>query len=220
MKTTILKSVKLKTSFLILFVGLMTISLQSCSSDDNSFNPLKSEKFNKFDSAMQKLWADHMQYTFLTVDAFYNNMDALDAQMTRLLANQEHIGDAIKPYYGEEAGEVLTQLLKEHILGAVPVLTAAQNGDEEALDLAVADWFANGADIAEFLSTANPENWTFEGMKHHMDDHLFTTIDYAVDLLQKNYERATQSYDTAFGHMMGFSHELAVGIALQFPIQF
>lgn len=204
----------------MLFVGLMSISLQSCSSDNSPFNPLTSAKFNVFDSAMQKLWADHMQYTFLTVDAFYNNPEALDAQLTRLLANQEHIGDAVIPYYGQEAGNALTELLKEHILGAVPVLSAAQNGEEAALDQAVEDWFTNGAEIAEFLASANPDNWTFEEMKHHMDDHLFTTIDYAVDLLEKNYENATQSYDTAFGHMMDFAHELAVGIAKQFPKQF
>lgn len=220
MKKQLFNTRKFKSGILILFMGLMAITFQSCSSDDNLFNPLKSEKFNKFDSAMQKLWADHMQYTFLTVDAFYNNPDALDAQLSRLLINQEHIGEAIVPYYGQEAGEILTQLLKEHILGAVPVLTAAQNGDEAALNQAVEDWFANGAEIAEFLSTANPENWDYDEMKHHMDDHLFTTIDYAVDLLQKNYDNATRSYDIAFGHMMDFSHELAIGIAKHFPKHF
>ena len=45
-----------------------------------------------------------------------------------------HIGAAIEPYYGAEAGAVLTDLLKEHIGGAVTILDAAKAGDTEALD--------------------------------------------------------------------------------------
>src|SRR5690606_11341692 len=71
--------------------------------------------------AMRKLWADHMQWTYATVDAFFHNADALEPTLNRLLRNQADIGAAIVPYYGQEAGDALTELLTGHINGAVLV---------------------------------------------------------------------------------------------------
>jgi len=79
--------------------------------------------------AMQKLWNDHMQWTFATVGAFFHNSKGLDAQLNRLLQNQKDIGAAIVPIYGQAAGDQLTKLLTTHIQQAVPVLTAAKNND-------------------------------------------------------------------------------------------
>lgn len=221
MKNLIKTQSRIKATIYLLMVTLFAFSFQNCSKDDDFVkDPTNSETFREFDAAMQRLWSDHMQYTYLTVDAFFNNNAALDAQLTRLLKNQEDIGAAIVPYYGQAAGDQLAELLKEHINGAVPVLTAAQNGDQAALDAAVADWFANGDEIATFLATANPENWEYEHMKMHMDDHLNTTIAYSVNLLQQDYTQAAANYDIALTHMMHFAHQLAEGIAKQFPNKF
>lgn len=212
---------KSKAVIYLMMITLFAFSFQSCSDDDNTVkDPTSSVTFRQFDTAMQRLWTDHMQYTYLTVDAFFNNNTALDAQLTRLLKNQEDIGAALVPFYGQAAADQLTVLLKEHINGAVPVLTAVQNGDQSALDIAVADWFANGNEIATFLATANPDNWKYDQMKMHMDDHLNTTIAYAVNLHQQDYTQASTDYDIALTHMMHFAHELAEGIAKQFPNKF
>lgn len=216
----LVKTISIRKTILMAIIGIFALSFQSCQKNSITPDVTHSEAFVAFDDAMHQLWAEHMQYTFMTVDAFYNNANALDAQLGRLLKNQEDIGNAIIPYYGQVAGDQLTQLLKEHILGAVPVLTAAQEGDDAALDIAVADWFANGEEIATFLSEANPDHWDFEEMKGHMGGHLVTTIDYAVSLLQQNYVQATEDYDIAAVHMVDFAHELAIGIAKQFPEKF
>ena len=65
----------------------------------------------------------------------------------RLLQNQTDIGDAIKPFYGDEAGNELTRQLKQHILIAADVIAAAKAGDAAALAAAQAQWAANGDDI-------------------------------------------------------------------------
>lgn len=82
----------------------------------------------------------------------------IDATATRLLSNQDDIGDAIKPYYGRVAGENLSALLREHILIAADVLTAAKAGDTAGVEDAIEQWRVNGKEIADFLNAANPAN--------------------------------------------------------------
>lgn len=43
----------------------------------------------------------------------------------KLVKNQEDTGNAIKPFYGNEAGNKSTNLLKGHIMGAVEILQYA-----------------------------------------------------------------------------------------------
>src|SRR5262245_46154286 len=56
-------------------------------------------------------------------------MGDADAAAARLLRNQDDIGNAIVPYYGEDAGRKLTDLLKQHILIAVELVGAAKSGN-------------------------------------------------------------------------------------------
>src|SRR5690242_5683960 len=63
---------------------------------------------------MRRLWTDHVAYTrFYVIEAIAG---LPEAQFTaeRLLANQDQLGAAIKPFYGPEAGLQLAQLLREH----------------------------------------------------------------------------------------------------------
>lgn len=74
-----------------------------------------SEAEVKLKSLMQELWIEH---TWWTRSYIVSNLAGLEDQtnvLGRLMKNQEDIGNAIKPYYGDQAGNKLTGLLKEHI---------------------------------------------------------------------------------------------------------
>src|SRR5512134_1878155 len=86
--------------------------------------------------AMRQLWEDHVAWTRLVIVGFAANLPDLEVTTQRLLRNQQDIGDAIKPYYGDAAGERLAQLLREHISGAAALLAAARSGDPAALESA------------------------------------------------------------------------------------
>ena len=86
-------------------------------------------------SAMRTLWAEHMQWTYDTVIAFAAESPGLDPTIGRILQNQVDIGNAIAPYYGDDAAAQLTDLLTTHIKEAVPVLVAAKAGDTAALEI-------------------------------------------------------------------------------------
>src|SRR5687768_11167336 len=80
-------------------------------------------------TAMRKLWTEHVIWTREYIVAAIAGTPDADAAATRLLRNQDDIGQAIVPLYGAAAGTKLTQLLKEHILIAVDLLAAAKKGD-------------------------------------------------------------------------------------------
>src|SRR5438067_4790087 len=79
-----------------------------------------------FRNAMRKLWEDHITWTRLYIVSAAADLPEKDVTAQRLLQNQTEIGNAIKPFYGEDAGNKLTALLRDHILGAVDLIAAAK----------------------------------------------------------------------------------------------
>jgi hypothetical protein len=168
---------------------------------------------------MAHLWGEHMEWTYATVIAFAEESPALTPTLNRLLENQVDIGNAIKPFYGDQAGDQLTALLKEHITDAVPVLTAAKAGDSAALKTAVAAWYANANQIGDFLAAANP-NWNKTDMESMMQSHITQTIAYASDALTGDYTKAIADYGIAEQHMQEMGDMLSAGLIQQFPKNF
>ena len=170
-------------------------------------------------TGMRTLWAQHMEWTYATVVAFAGSAPALDPTLARLLRNQADIGTAFATYYGPAAGARLTDLLRTHIQDAVPVLSAAKAGDRTALDQAVAQWYANAQDIADFLARENPD-WQQAQMRSMMRTHITQTIAYAADVLAGHDTSAIEKYDLAEAHMAEMADMLSAGIVRQFPRRF
>jgi hypothetical protein len=137
----------------------------------------------------------------------------------RLMANQTDIGDAIKPFYGDAAGDQLTTLLREHISVAVEILTAAKAGDSTGVQSASARWYVNADQIADFLAAANP-NLSQDEMRAMMRKHLDDTLSEAVNHLQGNYAASVQDYDAIHEHILMMSDTLSAAIMQQFPRRF
>jgi hypothetical protein len=170
-------------------------------------------------AAMADLWEQHMEWTYATVVAFASGSPALTPTLNRLLRNQSDIGNAIKPFYGDQAGDQLTTLLKKHITDAVPVLTAAKKGDTAALNTAVAAWYANAKQIGDFLAAANP-HWAKADMEQMLKSHITQTIAYATDALKGQNAQLIKDYGVAEQHMVEMANMLAEGLIQQFPAKF
>jgi hypothetical protein len=140
-----------------------------------------------------------------------------DDTAKRLLQNQVDIGNAIKPFYGDDAGNKLTALLKEHILGAADLLAAAKAGDQAKVATEKTRWYKNADDVAAFLAGANPKNWPLATAKAEMKMHLDLTLKEALDRFGGKYADDIKDYDQVHDHILRFADTLTNGIAAQFP---
>jgi hypothetical protein len=169
---------------------------------------------------MREAWEDHIIWTRLLIVSTVSDLPDTEAALTRLLQDQVDIGNLVKPYYGDAAGEQLTLLLEGHIMGAVDLLTAAARHDSAAVKTASDNWYANGNDIAAFLSSANPEAWQLNALQAMMREHLDLTLEEAVAHLKGDYAKDIADYDRVHEHILGMADALSAGIISQFPDRF
>ena len=178
----------------------------------------KAEAAVEVKMAVRKLWEDHITYTRNYIISALADLPDSDAVAGRLLKNQDDIGDAIKPYYGEDAGKKLAALLRDHILIATEVVKAAKTNKSQLAD-AQKKWSDNGKEIAAFLSSANP-NWSKKDLEEMLQKHLDLTTGEVVGRLNKNWVADIKAYDDGHVHMLMFADALTDGIAKQFPDKF
>jgi hypothetical protein len=176
-----------------------------------------------FHDAMRKLWEDHIVWTrqfIVSAATESGNLADIGPTTDRLLANQADIGNALKPFYGDVAGDQVTALLRDHILTAADLVAAAKAADATAVETASAAWYQNADDIATALSRLNPTRWPLAEMKAHMKDHLDLTLEEAVARLQGRYADDIAAYDEIQVQILGMADMLSDGIIVQFPAKF
>jgi hypothetical protein len=137
----------------------------------------------------------------------------------RLLKNQEDIGGAIKPYYGAEAGDRLTKLLKEHILIAVNLIENAKSGDNESFAANDKKWDDNAHQIANFLAGANAA-WNDADVYDLLNQHLTLTKGEVVARLNHDWPADVKAFDDIYAEAMVIADALYDGLATQFPDRF
>jgi hypothetical protein len=173
-----------------------------------------------FHDAMRKLWEDHITWTRLAIVSLANDLPDTNSTVDRLLQNQVDIGNAIKPFYGDAAGDQLTALLRDHILIAAEIIQDAKAGDTVGMNDAIERWYANADDIALFLHNANPDNWSLEDMKMMMHEHLDLTLQEAVAYLHGDYPASVTAYEQVHIEILSMADMLSDGIIRQFPKKF
>ena len=169
--------------------------------------------------AERKLWIDHVLWTHNLMISDLASLEDKEMVLDRLLQNQDDIGDSIKSYYGEEAGNQLSKLLREHIVLAGQVVDAAKSGNKTDLEKYNKLWYQNADQIADFLSNANP-NYSNKTLKDMLYTHLQLITDAVTARLNKDWQADIIAYDKGEDHMVKFAKILVEGIITQFPEQF
>jgi len=170
-------------------------------------------------NGMRKLWEDHIAYTRNFIISALAGLEDTPKVADRLLRNQDDIGDAVKPIYGEAAGKKLSGLLRDHILIAADIVKAAKGGNNAGVEAGEKKWHGNADDIAAFLAGANP-NWGKPALTDMLYKHLDLTTTEVVSRLKKDWPADMKAYDQGHDHMLMFSDMLSDGIIKQFPKKF
>jgi hypothetical protein len=171
-------------------------------------------------NGMRMLWEDHIVWTRLAIISLTTGSPDTDASVGRLLRNQDDIGNAVKPFYGDAAGDKLTAELRRHILIAAEVIAAAKTGDQAKLADAQARWERNADDIAAVLASVNPRHFKLRELEAEMRMHLKLTTDEVVARLTGDWNGDVAAYDEIHRHILHMSDYLATGIVKQFPKRF
>jgi hypothetical protein len=169
---------------------------------------------------MRQLWEDHIVWTRLAIISLTTDSPDTEETVARLLQNQTHLGNAVKPFYGKAAGNKLTAELRKHILIAADLIAAAKAGDQAKLAEEQASWAKNADDIAAVLASVNPRFFKLSVLKAEMQMHLKLTTEEAVARLQGNWAADVAAYDKIHRHILHMSDYLSDGLVKQFPKRF
>jgi hypothetical protein len=206
---------------IVLIAILISLSLSAMPySNSAASSKDESSKRMALYNSMRKLWEDHITWTRVFIISAAADLPDKAAATDRLLQNQVDIGNAIKPYYGDAAGDKLAALLKEHITTAAEVVAAAKANDSAKLADANKRWFANADQIADFLNGANPKNWPQAELRSMMRDHLNLTTKEVVARLHGDWAGDIAAYDAVHQQILHMADGLSMGIVNQFPKKF
>ncbi|MGG3640572.1 glycosyltransferase [Bacillus gobiensis] len=210
---------KLCLKVILLFMSFALIYSLAQAEAKGSGNPCLSQSAVQLKGDLRKLWTDHVIWTRNYIVSATEGLEDQQKVLERLLKNLEDLGNAIKPYYGEQAGIKLTELLREHILIAGKIVDAAKSGDEASVKKFNTEWYKNADDIAQFLSSANP-NWPKKALQKLLYMHLKLVADDLSARLNKDWDADIKAFDEGFDHIIKMADTLTEGIIKQFPNKF
>lgn len=212
----LLKNLLVSLSLLsLIFIPVKTQALEMKAATDASYN----KKICDFKMANRKLWIDHILWTRSFIVSDTSSLEDKDLILKRLLKNQEDIGASISPYYGKEAGNKLTALLKEHIEIAGKLTDAAKTKNKSDLENYNKLWYENADRISEFLSSANP-SYSNKMVKDMLYKHLELVTDQVLGRVNKDWNADITSFDKGEDHMIMFADMITEGTVKQFPEKF
>ncbi len=182
-------------------------------------NQSSSQSNVQFRDDFRKLWIDHTIWTRNYIISALAGLEDKEKILARLLKNQDDIGNAIKPYYGDEAGNKLAALLKDHILIAGKLVEAVSTANQADVAKFNKEWYKNADDIAQFLSAANP-NLPNDVLKDLLYMQLKLVTDEVVASSKMDWDADILAYDKGEDHIIKMADTLTDGIIKQFPNKF
>jgi hypothetical protein len=129
------------------------------------------------------------------------------------------MGNLLKPFYGNKIAAKFSNLIREHLVIAAEIVTAAKAGNQKAVAALERKWYANGEEISEFLNRINP----FIPLKEFREmffEHLALTTREAVLILQGDYKESIAVFDKIELEALEMADIISAGIVRQFPQKF
>lgn len=169
--------------------------------------------------AMRGLWHEHIVALRDYAQAVHaGDLAAMQAAVNAAVANGHDIAGAVAGFYGAEVEEPTFDLLAGHATGVIHLTDAIEAGNEAEQDRIMSELAQNALQIADFFASANPDNWTVDGLNQallmHVGDHEQQIALMMADAPAAEQEEAWQHMQE---HMDMIADALSDGLAKQFP---
>ena len=165
------------------------------------------------------LWMEHVNWTRMTIISIVFGLPDLPFVQERLLRNATDLGNCLWPFYGDQIADRYAELIKEHLVIAAELVTAAVKGETTVAEAKEKEWYRNADDISVFLSSINP-CLSKEDVQKMFYSHLALTKNEAVTMIQKNYLQDIEIFDEIEAEAMAMSDMIASAIVRQFYYRF
>ncbi len=181
-------------------------------------------KFNTktvdLDMAMRDLWMGHIFWVRnVALETKLGDMQAAKAAEEQVVKNARSIADAVVPYYGKEAADKLYGLLAGHYGAVKDYMNATFKKQAAAQNTAMEAMNSNVVQIADFLSSANP-NWPKDTLVSLLTAHGGFHVAQINDIEKKDWSGEAQVWDQMRQNIYVIADALAQGIVKQFPRKF
>jgi len=178
------------------------------------------QKVTETKAAMRDLWIGHIFWVRnVVIETFAKNPAAAKAAEAEVVADAKQIAAAIEPFYGQPAADKLFSLLAGHYGAIKDYLTATVKKDQKAQAAATDALMANAEQIADFLSSANP-NLPKDALMQLLSAHGGHHIQEIQDVAAKHYEAEATTWSEMRGHIYVIADALVDALAKQFPDKF
>ena len=172
------------------------------------------------DAALRDLWVGHVFWVRnVVIETLAHNPSAASAAEKEVVANARQIAASIEPFYGKPASDKLFELLAGHYGAVKQYLEATIAGSKAKQDAATKALTDNAAEVARFLSGANP-NLTFDAVNGLLLAHGGHHIQQIQELTAKHYTDEAKTWGAMKHHMYVIADALTGAISAQFPDKF
>jgi hypothetical protein len=168
-------------------------------------------------NAWRALWKQHVFWTRMTIISAAHDLPDLPQVSARLLRNAPDMGALMRRYYGDSIAAGFTELIRQHLLIAIDLVSAAKKGDTAAAAAAEKAWYANADDIAVFLSSINPY-WPQQQVRDMFYTHLALTKAEAVAILSGEHQKSIEIYDQIERQIRDMADMFTYGMVRQFGL--
>lgn len=138
-----------------------------------------------------------------------------EAVINQLLQNPVNMGDMLRPLYGDYIADQYTGLIKEHLELAAELIKSLKVGDEAGARAIEKVWYANGEQVAEFLSSINPY-LSKEEFREMFYSHLALTQKQATAIINKDFKEDIETFDMIEMEAMAMADLMSDAIIKQY----
>lgn len=208
-----------KKKYVLLVVILFTILPVLLAGNSENQNQPKIDP-QVFRNDMRKLWEAHSETTHQLIISTLSDLPNQEETIQNLIQRQNEIVNAIRPFYGNDAGDDLAELLEEHTLIGVTMLQAARKADPQAFEDSVERWYSNADEIAEFFQETNQENWPLRKTQPMIRAYLDLTLEEALARWNGDFAASDAAHDKVQNQALKIADMLSEGLINRFRGRF